>query len=373
MTGDTGDSAFQDEMRMLRDSVRLLLERAGGLKRVRQARDLPEGWHKAVMRELAGAGVLGVAAPENIGGLGMGLSAAGAIAEEIGRMAAPEPVGPTLGLAIGLLERLCPGSDLLPAVIGGDATVAVAWQERGANGAPGGIDCRFDGRALTGGKAWVMGAGGADALLVVAQGPDGPVLLHLAPEAAGVTLTPRRQSDGSSQHDIAFAATPAGILAQGPAVTAALEDAVAVTTALAAAELVGVSARALELTLDYLGTREQFGQPIGAFQAIQHRAVDIYTMQQVAEATLREVLARMGSATPQERARLASRAKARACTAAQKITREAIQMHGAVGYTDEFDISLLLNRALVLSAWLGGAAFHRRRWLDATESMEAAQ
>jgi alkylation response protein AidB-like acyl-CoA dehydrogenase len=107
---------------------------------------------------------------------------------------------------------------------------------------------------------------------------------------------------------------------------------------------------------------------------IQHRAVDMKVMQELAEATLRDALVAMENAPSRlARSRQASRAKARACVAAQKITREAIQLHGAVGYTDEFDVGLLLNRALVLSAWLGDAAYHRRRWLDARDAEEAAQ
>jgi alkylation response protein AidB-like acyl-CoA dehydrogenase len=164
------------------------------------------------------------------------------------------------------------------------------------------------------------------------------------------------------------------LLAKGPAVAQALEAAVSDTTALTAAELVGVSAKALEITLNYIRTREQFGQPIGAFQVIQHRAVDMYVAQEVAEAGVRDVLALMdATGILHLRARQASRAKARACTAARKITREAIQLHGAVGYTDEFDIGLFLNRALVLSAWLGDAAYHRRLWLAARDFEEAAQ
>lgn len=374
MSGGIDDTHSQEERQMLRESVRTLLDRAGGVKRAREAREKPEGWSRAVMRQLAEAGALGVAAAEDAGGLGLGLAAAGVIAEEVGRAIAPEPVVATVGLAVGLLERLCSETPLLRQIIAGEISVAVAWQERCATGQSDAIDCRHDGKGLTGAKAWVVGAASADRLLVVASGASGPVLAQVAPDAAGVTLDARRQSDGSALHEIAFAAAAAEVLAEGAAVTAALSDAVSATTALAAAELVGVGSMALELTLEYLKTREQFGQPIGAFQAIQHRAVDLYINQQVAEAGVREALALMDKTTsPQAKARLASRAKARACAAAQKVTRDAIQLHGAVGYTDEFDVGLFLNRALVLSAWLGDASIHRRRWLSATEAREAAQ
>ena len=192
--------------------------------------------------------------------------------------------------------------------------------------------------------------------------------------ADALSIDKRAQADGSSMGELSFSGTPAEQLAEGPAVRDALDEAISDATALAAAELVGVSDSAFEITLDYIKTREQFDKPIGSFQVIQHRAVDLNVMREVAQAGVREVLAQMDSETdPKRRASLASRAKARAATAAKKITRDAIQLHGAVGYTDEFDIGLYLNRALVLSAWLGDDAYHRRIWFEAREEEEAAQ
>jgi len=365
----------QDEdLRLLRDSVRTLLDRAGGLGRARRLRDGDEPWDAGIWKELAGAGVLAVAAPEEAGGLGMGLVAAGVVAEEVGHVIAPEPVVPTIGLAIGLLHRLCPQDATLEAAIAGDIMLAVAWQERSATGLSDVIECRFDGTTLTGSKDWVVGADGAGQMLVVSEGVHGPALVRVAADASGISTQARKQSDGSALWGLSFATTPAEVLAEGTQLTDALANAVADTTALAAAELVGLSGAALALTLDYIKTRKQFDKPIGSFQVIQHRAVDMNVMQEVAQAAVREALAAMDQAgSALERVRQASRAKARACTAAQKITREAIQLHGAVGYTDEFDVGLLLNRALVLSAWLGDAAFHRRRWLDAKETEVAVQ
>jgi len=357
----------QDDLRMLRGSVRTLFERAGGIARARNARD--KGWDRQVMNELAHAGVLGVAAPEAVGGLGMGLTAAGVIVEEVGRALTPEPVVSAIALAIGMIQRVCPGDAMLATAISGKIACALAWQERGLRGYSDQMACRFDGKVLNGSKAWIAGAVGADQLLVVAQNDSKPVLVALDADGKGIYSELRRQSDGSQLCDIDFVDAPAKVLAEGSVVSEALSGVVADATALAAAELVGVSAKALELTLDYVKTREQFGKPIGSFQVIQHRAVDLYVSQQVAEAGVSEALARMHVFTdPRARAREASRAKARACSTAKKITRESIQLHGAVGYADEFDIGLFLNRALVLSAWLGDAAYHRAQWMDALEA-----
>lgn len=367
-------SSEQEDLRLLRESARTLFERPGGSDRARKLRDAGGGFDAEMVRELAEAGVFGVAVPEDQGGLGMGLAAAGIIAEEVGRVIAPEPVVLTIGLSLGLLRRLCPDHPKVPQLIGGEASLAVAWQERGPGGAPADATCRYADGKLFGGKAWVVGAAGSQGFLVVAEGDDGPVLVLAEVGADGLVTTGRAQADGSSLGELSFSGTPAAELASGAAVQEALSEAVADATALAAAELVGLSQRAFEITLDYIKTREQFDKPIGSFQVIQHRAVDLNVMCEVAQAAVREVLTRMDGETDANiRARLASRAKARAVTAARNVTRDAIQLHGAVGYTDEFDIGLYLNRALVLSAWLGDDAYHRRIWFEAREAEGAAQ
>ena len=367
-------SSEQEDLRLLRESVRTLFERAGGSDRARQLRDAGGGFDPEMVRELAEAGVFGVAVPEDQGGLGMGLAAGGVIAEEVGRVIAPEPVVLTIGLSLGLLRRLCPDHPKMAQLIGGEISLAVAWQERGPDGAPADATCRYADGKLTGSKAWVVGAIGSHGFLVVAEQDDGPVLVLAEADAQGLVIDKRTQADGSSLGELSFSGTPAAELASSGAVLTALAEAVADATALAAAELVGLSERAFEITLDYIKTREQFDKPIGSFQVIQHRAVDLNVMCEVAQAGVREALAQMDSETdPKVRAPIASRAKARAVTAAKKITRDAIQLHGAVGYTDEFDIGLYLNRALVLSAWLGDDAYHRRIWFEAREAEGAAQ
>lgn len=365
-------SSDQEDLRLLRESARTLFDRAGGSGRARKLRDAGGGWSAGMVRELAEAGIFGVNVPEEQGGLGLGLAAGGVIAEEVGRVIAPEPVVVTVGLSLGLLRRLCPDHPKVAQLISGETTLAVAWQERGPGGGPADPACRFADGKLSGGKAWVAGASGADGFLVVARGEDGPVLALAEASAQGLAVEKRAQADGSALGELSFSGTPVEALATGAAVQAALDDAVSDATALAAAELVGLSDRAFEITLDYIKTREQFDRPIGSFQVIQHRAVDLHVMREIAQAAVREVLTQMDrESDPKMRARLASRAKARAVTAAKAITRDAIQLHGAVGYTDEYDIGLYLNRALVLSVWLGDDAHHRRRWLEAREEAEA--
>jgi len=376
---ETDATQSDEELRLLADSMATLLERAGGVERARRLRGSAEGWSAAVLREIAEAGVLGILVPGASGGLDMGLPAAGVVARELGRALAPEPVVPLMALTLGVLRRLCPDHPLIGRIVAGVAVPALAHAERGPIGAPAeGCATRLhatgNGPAVTGSKAWVMGAASADSFLVLAEGKNGSALVKVACDAPGVTIVRRPQSDGSVALEIVFAATPAEMLAEGEAVTEALEASLDDARALAAAELLGVASRAFEITHAFLGTREQFGQPIGKFQVLQHRAVDMHIALQMADAAVSEALARMQASDDAAlRAREASRAKARAGRTARQITREAIQMHGAIGYTDEYDIGLYLNRTLVLDAWLGGAGEHSRRWLALSETGEALQ
>jgi alkylation response protein AidB-like acyl-CoA dehydrogenase len=122
--------------------------------------------------------------------------------------------------------------------------------------------------------------------------------------------------------------------------------------------------RAIELTLDYLRVRKQFGRPIGSFQALQHRATDIWMQRELTTAALEAAISVMedDQSTPRQRAVAASSVKARAASAAPIVCGEALQMHGAIGFTDEYHLSLLINRSLTLAPWLGGATEHRRRY-----------
>ncbi len=135
----------------------------------------------------------------------MGLAAGGVIAEEAGRVIAPEPVVLTIGLSLGLLRRLCPEHPKMAQLIGGEVSLAVAWQERGPGGAPADATCRYADGRLTGDKAWVVGATGSHGFLVVAEQDGGPVLvLAEADRGRGLSSTSGRRRDGSSWASFRF-------------------------------------------------------------------------------------------------------------------------------------------------------------------------
>jgi len=372
MTGDPA-STTTEQRAMLQMSVADFVARGTDLARVRRLRGTSAEYERAVWKKMAGLGWLGILVPERYGGLGLGLAEMAIVARGLARALVPEPLTATAVLAATALsgaENEALKREQLPRLAAGDVLPALAWQERTAELDPAAIETRampFEGGfKLNGVKRFVAGAAQADAFLVSARTTGGVVLLWLPRDAAGAQLDLEPLADGRSFGTLRLddALVPrSGVAASGGAALEALGRAFDHGCAIAGAELAGVMERALEMSLDYLRTRVQFGRPIGSFQALQHRAVDLHIHKELASAVLEEAVAALdrGPAAP-ARAAAASRIKARCADAAARITREAIQFHGAIGFTDEFDAGLYLKRALVLTAWLGAASWHRRRY-----------
>ncbi len=362
---------------MLRDSVADFVGRNADVARARTLRGTPAEYDRGMWRQMAELGWLGILVPERYGGLGLGLAEAAIVAEGLARSLAPEPYAASAVLAVRALDAA--GSDalknkLLPQIASGALIAALAWQERAGVLDPIAVETvatPFEGGyRVSGLKRFIAGAAGADGFVVTARTAQGVGLLWVPCDAPGLECRLEPLADGRhfgalSLRDVAV---PREHAAAGPAappaeLAGALDDA----TAIISAELNGVMGRALEMSLEYMRTRVQFGKPIGSFQALQHRAVDLYVQRELASAVLDEALRALDNgADPLTRARWASRVKARCSDAASKITRESIQIHGAIGFTDELDAGLYLKRTLVLSAWLGSAAHHRRRYAALT-------
>jgi alkylation response protein AidB-like acyl-CoA dehydrogenase len=200
------------------------------------------------------------------------------------------------------------------------------------------------------------------------------VILHVPTATSGVAVAPVRQVDGSVAADIELdVILPRdAVLASGAGAEAAMRRAVAEATVALSVTLTALSGRALAMTVDYLGKRVQFGKPIGSFQALQHRAVDLAIRVRLAEASCRDALRRCEEEGHEAAATAISAAKAIAANAALLVGREAIQLHGGMGYTDEADIGLYLKAALRLAPWLGGARQHRDVVLAATRAQRKA-
>ncbi len=362
-----------DTLRMLRDSAAdfATLDAA----RVRRLRGTDPGFERGVWRAMADMGWIGILIPEEDGGMGLNLRAALVIAEQLARALYPEPfsasaIAATLALLHG--DNAALKRRLLPQLAAGEIVASLAWQ--GERGGLGFEQCAVESRAQTGGSmlegsSRFVAVPGADGFIVAARAAQGLELHWVERSASGLACEPELRADGSACARLSFnavAAPDSGRLASAATAPAALQLALDHATVAAGAELLGTMDRALEMTLDYLRTRVQFGKAIGTFQALQHRAVDMYIQKQLTRATLDAAAETLEDAacTPQRRILAASSAKARASQAALAICKEALQMHGAIGYTDEYDLGLYFNRALVLSAWLGNAAAHRARYAE---------
>jgi alkylation response protein AidB-like acyl-CoA dehydrogenase len=367
---------------LLADSVADFVARGTDLARVRRLRGTSGEHDSTVWKQMAELGWLGILVPERYGGLGLGLAEMALVARGLARALAPEPLTAAAVLAATALaasENEVLKREQLPRLASGERLPALAWQEQ-----PGALDplavavsaTPFEGGyKLNGVKRFIAGAAQADAFLVSARARDGLVLLWVPREAAGARVSLEPLADGRSFGTLELADTlvpQACVAAAGAAAGESLARALDHGAVIAGAELLGVGERALEITLEYLRTRVQFGKPIGAFQALQHRAVDLHIHKELASAVLEEALAALdGAPGAPERAAIASRVKARCADAALRITREAIQLHGAIGFTDEYDAGLYLKRALTLAAWLGHATWHRRRYARLTTGAAA--
>ena len=374
-------AAGTDHRALLADSVSDFAARGTDIARVRMLRGTDGEYDRAVWKKMAELGWLGILVPEKHGGLGLGLAEMAIVARGLARALVPEPLTATAVLAATALtagENEALKREELPRLVSGVSLPALAWQEEAGVLDPAVVGCiaaPFEGGyKLSGTKRFISGSGQADAFLVTARAGQAVVLLWLPRNSAGARLKLETLADGRAfgTLELKDALVPkAHVAASGAAATAALALAFDHANAITAAELAGVMDRALEMTLEYLKTRVQFGRPIGAFQALQHRAVDLYIHKELANAVLDEALALLDRGPDAAaRAALASRVKARCADAALKITRETIQLHGAIGFTDEYDAGLYLKRALTLAAWLGHATWHRRRYAGLTAGVK---
>jgi len=372
-TMDTATEERAQQMRMLRESAVDFVAGHIDTKKLRGRRGMLPGYDLAVCRQAAELGWFGILLPEAQGGLGLGISEMAVIAEELGKGLLADPVVAT-AFAARLLQH---GANealnerLLPSVADGSRLPCVAWQEGVGGVDPSAIATAAradgDGFVLDGTKRFVAGAAGARGFVVTARTADGLGLFWVDADAQGVSVRHEWRADETPAGVVELGGVRAAasdvVAAPGDAALSAFQRAFDEAAVLAAGEMLGVAEAALAMALAYMRTRVQFGKPIGSFQALQHKAADLYVQQELMRAVLDEAVRKLDDGvSDDERVQVASRCKARASDAGLRITREVIQLHGAIGFTDEYDAGLYLKRALVLSGWLGNASAHRRRF-----------
>jgi alkylation response protein AidB-like acyl-CoA dehydrogenase len=365
---------LNEDQAMLRDTAKPFIADAAPVKHLRTLRDNNDatGFSRDLWSQFAEMGFTGIMVPEALGGMGMGHVEAGIVLEEIGRNLTPSPFLTTAVAAVEALKasgRL--SEEWLPKIAGGSAIVALAVDENAKHHPRHGsmtAERSGNGFKLTGTKTFVLNGHVADMMIVAARtggatGESDGLTLFAVAKDAGQTADPRRLVDSSLASHVTFD----GVEVDADAVIGDVDGGWAVLTKMldagrvgAAAELIGVGGAAMDMTVDYLKTRKQFGKLIGEFQALQHRAAHLYGEMEVARATVLKAQQLLDAEDPRAEIAVAV-AKAKTGKAVRLSVQEGVQMHGGIGMTDEYDIGLYMKRNRALEEFFGDARYHAER------------
>ncbi|MBI0474629.1 acyl-CoA dehydrogenase [Sphingomonas sp. MA1305] len=364
---------LNDEQTMLRDTAKDFVAEHAPVAHLRGLRDAndPTGFSRDLWKQFAEMGFTGILIDEAHGGLGLGHVEAGVVLEEIGRNLSPSPFLSTAVAAVAALQGSAQAGEWLPRIAAGDAIAALSIDEgpKHRDRITMTAERAGNGFRLTGSKQFVTHGHVADLLIVAARtaggadDQDGVTLFAVPRDAVGLTATPERLADASLAARMTFEGVEVdadAVIGEVDAGRDPLGRLLRAGRTGAAAELVGVGGGAMDMTVTYLKERKQFGTTIGSFQALQHRAAHLYSEMEVARAAVLKAqqLLDAGSDRADE---AVSVAKAMTGMATTLSVQEAIQMHGGIGMTDEYDVGFYMKRARVLAEMFGDVGFHADR------------
>src|SRR5215207_311456 len=364
------DFDLSKPQKLLKESARALLARECGPGRVRELMETETAHDDGLWRALADQGWTGLTVPEGQGGLGLGLVEMAALAEEMGRACLPGAFLSTL-FAAALVERAGSGEQrtkFLEPIAAGKSKASVALLEEGASWDADAVRLgasRAGGSfTLNGRKLFVPDAGVADVLICVARDGDSLALLPVGRGKEGLTITAMPSMDATRKlYEVVFEGVS---VAEGEALGAdgdprgALRGATEVATAVLCAEMVGGMQWVLDTTVEYAKTRQQFGRPIGSFQAVQHQCADMLLMTESARSASYYAAWTLTEGDPQASVAVAI-AKAYCSDAYREVSNRAVQVHGGIGFTWEHDLHLYYKRSKSSETLFGDATFHRER------------
>lgn len=352
------DFDLSEEQTLLRDTVRDVLTKTYDVETLRKVTDTDLGWSRDVWKSLADIGILGLTIPEEDGGAGAGPVEFASVLTEIGRALAPEPYLDSVLIPSSLIAATADGdtrAELLGGLASGELLMAFAHQESGDRWPVAAVGTTVTDGKVTGTKSLVPHGDCADKLVVSARSGDEIGLYLVDADAVGVTCTPYRTHDRRRGAQIVFDGAPAVRLGSGDAAQIIADTEVSTQTALCA-EAVGAMERSLDLTVDYLKSRKQFGVPLATFQALTHRAADMYEQLELARSM--SLYASTALADGLADSIIASRAKLQICRSGRHIGQESIQMHGGIGMTAEYPVAHYVSRLTAISHTLGDANDH---------------
>ncbi|MBX3181236.1 MAG: acyl-CoA dehydrogenase family protein [Polyangiaceae bacterium] len=369
------DFELSDDQRLLVRTVADFCKKESPVTRLRQLRETELGWEPRTLAQMGELGWLGVMFPEEYGGLGGSFTDTALILEQLGMTLVPEPYLASIvlgGLAVRFAAAPERAAELLPPLLAGEEVWALAYAEAQGRGAPSDIETRAtqrgDGYRLTGEKRWVLAGHGASRLIVSARTAGDPrdasgVSLFLVdPKAPGVTVTRVDCMDGHKAAMVSLADAPGELLGEAGAAAPILTRVLDYGAAAACAEGSGIMQAVLAMTRDYLCDRAQFGVKIGTFQALQHRAVDLFVETELAKSSAIAAMIAADDERPEERMRAVSAAKCQLTLSGGFVVRQGTQLHGGIGVTDEHDIGLYFKRMHSLVTLFGDETFHTQRF-----------
>jgi alkylation response protein AidB-like acyl-CoA dehydrogenase len=367
-----------EEQKMVVDAVRKFVDKDSPVTRFRQMRTTDNGWEPKVWKTMADNGWLAVSFPESQGGYGGCFVDTALILEQLGRGLVPEPYIPSVVLAGGLLSRLGSSAQVekfLAPMLEGATTLAFAYAERQGRYEPN--DCETtatksaSGYTLRGEKVWVLNGHAADRIVVVARTSgasrdrDGLSLFVIDGDAPGLTRTRVHGMDGHStgllKLDGVEVAGDRLLGDKGKAIDS-IEWALDRGAAAACAEAQGELAALFALTLDYLKQRKQFGKSIGSFQALQHRASDMFAEVELCKGMMLLAAIKADSDDANDRKAAISAAKVQLQQGGWFVQENSIQLFGGIAITDEQDVGLYFKRVRVLQGLFGDADWHLGRY-----------
>ncbi len=368
-----------EDQELLAQTARDFVRTNSPVSRLRALRDAQDsvGFTRDLWQEMAQLGWTGILIPEAYGGAGMGLADLAVVLEALGRNLAPEPFLSTVLLGGQLIAQAGNAEQKqtwLPGIATGEKILACAYQEARSrydlHRVTTQATAEGDAWRLSGEKIQVLDAQSADAIIVSARtggtnnDQDGITLFLIAADTPGLTITPQGRVDGRAAALVnldGMKAGPDSILGSAGHGFQILSHSVDLATVGLCAEMLGGMSQIFDDTLEYLKTREQFGVVIGSFQALKHRAAQVFMEIELCRSAVL-VAAQAADGGDSDLALLVSLAKARCSDAFVLATNEGVQMHGGIGMTDEYDAGLYLKRARAAEMTFGDAAWHRDRW-----------
>ena len=370
---------LSEEQAFLKDTAKKFAQEKTPTTHFREIRDNenPECFDREIWQEMAAQGWSGILVPEEYGGSNFGLAGIGVVLEELGRTLTPSPLFATSVVCATILNKAGNDSqkkEFLTKIASGEVTMAFALEE-GPRHKPFSInlEAKKDGKnfILNGKKNFVIDGGFADYIIVVAktsETEDHLSLFILAKDVKGLNIIPTTMVDHKNAANIEFKEviiSEANLLGAQNDAKEIIEETLDISRAALSAEMLGGALEAFDITLNYLKEREQFGEKIGSFQALQHRAALMFTDLELCKSCVIEALTAYDEGS-NDLQRIVSLAKSKIGETFFNVSNEGVQMHGGVGVTDEYDIGLYMKRARVAEQTFGNSEYHRNRYAELT-------